>query len=219
MDFPPDIPVLSGALVRLEPLAPGHTAGLAAAAEEDRDSFAFTHVPRAWQMPDYLAAHLERARNGTMAPFAQVRQRDGQAVGVTTYWEPRFWPGRGDLYAIEIGWTWLAASAQRTGINTGRSCCCWSTPSARWVWRGPISRPMPATSSPGAPWSGWAPGSRASSGSGRHHTCRARRAGCATRRCSRSSPANGPHCASHCGTGWPGRLVADRPECRCGRAG
>ena len=118
MDFPPDIPVLSGALVRLEPLAPGHTAGLAAAAEEDRDSFAFTHVPRAWQMPDYLAAHLERARNGTMAPFAQVRQRDGQPVGVTTYWEPRFWPGRGDLYAIEIGWTWLAASAQRTGINT-----------------------------------------------------------------------------------------------------
>ena len=28
-------------------------------------------------------------------------------------------PGRtrGDLYAVEIGWTWLAASAQRTGIN------------------------------------------------------------------------------------------------------
>ena len=154
MDFPPDIPVLSGALVRLEPLAPGHTAGLAAAAEEDRDSFAFTHVPRAWQMPDYLAAHLERASNGTMAPFAQIRQRDGQAVGVTTYWEPRFWPGRGDLYAIEIGWTWLAASAQRTGINTGRSCCCWSTPSARWAWPGPISRPMHATGSPGARLSG-----------------------------------------------------------------
>ena len=37
---------------------------------------------------------------------------------MTTYWEPRFWPGRTDLYAIEIGWTWLAASAQRTGINT-----------------------------------------------------------------------------------------------------
>jgi len=118
MDFPPDIPVLNGTLVRLEPLAPGHTAGLAAAAEEDRGSFAFTYVPRAWQMADYLAAHLERAEHGTMAPFAQIRQRDGQAVGVTTYWEPRFWPGRGDLCAIEIGWTWLAASAQRTGINT-----------------------------------------------------------------------------------------------------
>jgi RimJ/RimL family protein N-acetyltransferase len=118
MDFPPDIPVLHGALVRLEPLAPGHAAGLAAAAEEDRSSFAFTHVPRAWQVEDYLAAHLERAKKGTMAPFAQIRQRDGQAVGVTTYWEPRFWPGRADLCAIEIGWTWLAASAQRSGINT-----------------------------------------------------------------------------------------------------
>jgi N-acetyltransferase len=118
MDFPRDIPVLHGALVRLEPLAPGHAAGLAAAAEEDRDSFAFTHVPRAGHMAGYLAAHFERAKNGTMAPFAQIRQRDGQAVGVTTYWEPRFWPGRADLCAIEVGWTWLAASAQRTGINT-----------------------------------------------------------------------------------------------------
>jgi len=118
MDFPHDIPVLSGALVRLEPLAPSHAAGLTAAAEEDRGSFAFTHVPRAGQMADYLAAHFERAENGTMAPFAQIRQRDGQAVGVTTYWEPRFWPGGTDLCAIEIGWTWLAASAQRTGINT-----------------------------------------------------------------------------------------------------
>jgi N-acetyltransferase len=118
MDFPHDIPVLNGALVRLEPLAPDHATGLAAAAEQDRDSFAFTHVPRDWQMADYLAAHFERAENGMMAPFAQIRVRDGQAVGVTTYWEPRFWPGRTDLCAIEIGWTWLAASAQRTGINT-----------------------------------------------------------------------------------------------------
>ena len=118
MDFPGDIPVLNGALVRLEPLAPDHATGLAAAAGQDRDSFAFTHVPRDWQMADYLAAHFERAKNGSMAPFAQIRVRDGQAVGVTTYWEPRFWPGRTDLCAIEIGWTWLAASAQRTGINT-----------------------------------------------------------------------------------------------------
>lgn len=33
------------------------------------------------------------------------------------YSDPRSWPGRDDLCAIEIGWSWLAASAQRTGIN------------------------------------------------------------------------------------------------------
>jgi N-acetyltransferase len=27
------------------------------------------------------------------------------------------WPGRRDLRAIEVGWTWLGASAQGTGMN------------------------------------------------------------------------------------------------------
>jgi N-acetyltransferase len=118
MDFPPDMPVLHGTLVRLEPLSVSHAADLAAAAEEDRSTYALTQVPRAWEVAEYLAAHFDRAKSGRMAPFAQIRQRDGRAVGVTTYWEPRSWPGRADLCAIEIGWTWLAASAQRTGINT-----------------------------------------------------------------------------------------------------
>ena len=38
-------------------------------------------------------------------------------MGVTAYWDPRRWPGRAGLCALEIGWTWLATSAQRTGIN------------------------------------------------------------------------------------------------------
>ncbi len=50
-------------------------------------------------------------------PLTQIREADGRAVGVTAYWDPRFWPGRSDLCAVEIGWTWLAASAQSTGIN------------------------------------------------------------------------------------------------------
>jgi RimJ/RimL family protein N-acetyltransferase len=44
-------------------------------------------------------------------------EADGRAVGCTAYWEPRYWPGRDDLRAIEIGFTWLAASAQGSGIN------------------------------------------------------------------------------------------------------
>jgi RimJ/RimL family protein N-acetyltransferase len=113
----PDVPVLRGCLVRLEPLSVRHAEDLAISAEEDRSSYGLTRVPRAPEVGEFLAAHFERARSGKMVPFAQIRQADGRAVGCTTYWDPRFWPGRSELSAIEIGWTWLAASAQRTGIN------------------------------------------------------------------------------------------------------
>jgi N-acetyltransferase len=112
-------PVLPGTLMRLEPLSMSHSADLVVAAEADRGSYGFTVVPRAGEMDDYLAAHLDRAKSGAMVPFAQVRHSDGRAVGATAYWDFRCWPDRpGQLCAVEIGWTWLAASAQRTGINT-----------------------------------------------------------------------------------------------------
>jgi hypothetical protein len=44
---PLDVPVLSGALVRLEPLSVSHAPDLARAAEEDRSAYGFTLVPRA----------------------------------------------------------------------------------------------------------------------------------------------------------------------------
>src|ERR1700742_1420358 len=119
MSFLADPPVLSGDLVRLEPLSPAHQADLAVAAEEDRGSYAFTEVPRADGVGAFLAAHAERTAAGRMVPFAQVRRTDGRAVGCTSYYDPRYWPGRPDLCAVEIGWTWLAASAPGTGINTG----------------------------------------------------------------------------------------------------
>jgi RimJ/RimL family protein N-acetyltransferase len=118
VSFISEVPCLPGTLVRLEPLSPAHRADLAAAAEEDRASYAFTQVPQAAEVGTYLAAHFERADRGRMVPFAQVRLADGRAVGCTSYFEPRYWPGRPDLCAVEIGWTWLSASAQRTGINT-----------------------------------------------------------------------------------------------------
>ncbi|MGN9844415.1 GNAT family N-acetyltransferase [Nonomuraea sp. H19] len=111
-----DVPVLHGSLVRLEPLTMSHAPDLARAAEEDRSAYGFTLVPRADEMKAYLAAQFERESEG-LTPFAQVRVRDGLAVGCTAFWDPRTWPGRQDLRAIEIGWTWLAASAQGTGIN------------------------------------------------------------------------------------------------------
>jgi RimJ/RimL family protein N-acetyltransferase len=109
-----DTPVLRGSLVRLEPLTPAHAPDLAWAAEEDRSAYRFTLVPRAGQAREYVAAQLSRPG---LTPFAQVRLRDGRAVGCTSYCTPRFYPERPGCYAVEIGWTWLAASAQRTGIN------------------------------------------------------------------------------------------------------
>lgn len=117
MDQLSAVPALHGALVTLEPLSPRHADDLAAAAEEDRAAYHLTQVPRAGDIEHFLAAHAERARSGRLVPFAQIRRSDGKAVGCTAFWDPRRWPDRPDLYAIEIGWTWLAASAQRTGIN------------------------------------------------------------------------------------------------------
>ncbi len=117
MGLPPDPPTLRGTLVRLEPLSLRHAADLAAAAEEDRGTYGFTVVPRADGVAAYVAEQLDRASAGTMVPFAQVRVADGRAVGCTALWDPRTWPGRDDLCAVEIGWTWLGAGAQRTGVN------------------------------------------------------------------------------------------------------
>ena len=111
---PIDAPVLCGSLVRLEPLRLSHVPDLALAAEEDRSAYAYTVIPRAGDTAGYVATQM--ASDG-MTPFAQIRVRDGAAVGCTSLFNPRAWPGREELIAVEIGWTWLAASAQRTGIN------------------------------------------------------------------------------------------------------
>ena len=116
MRAPFDAPTLEGALVRLEPLTHGHVAALAIAAEEDRASYDFTLVPRGADVDDYVEAQFSRMEQG-LVPFAQIRCADGHAVGCTAFWDPRYWPGSDRLRAIEIGFTWLAASAQGSGIN------------------------------------------------------------------------------------------------------
>jgi RimJ/RimL family protein N-acetyltransferase len=110
-------PVLEGALVRLEPLEHRHAADLAVAAEEDRGSYEFTWVPRADEVGDYIDAQLGRAATGRLAPYAQVSVSSGRAVGATSFWEPRSWLTDDQLDAVEVGFTWLASSAQGTGLN------------------------------------------------------------------------------------------------------
>lgn len=103
--------------MRLEPLSHTHVSELAVAAEEDRGTYEFTWVPRADEVADYVDAQLARAASGRLAPYAQISRATGRAVGATSYWEPRSWRSDDTLDAIEIGFTWLARSAQGTGVN------------------------------------------------------------------------------------------------------
>ncbi|WP_329470979.1 GNAT family N-acetyltransferase [Streptomyces sp. NBC_01723] len=117
MTFALQGPPLEGTLVRLEPLGHRHAADLAVAAEEDRGGYAYTWVPRADEVGGYIDAQLARAASGRLAPYAQISLATGRAVGATAYWEPRSWLTDGVLDAIEVGFTWLARSAQGTGTN------------------------------------------------------------------------------------------------------
>jgi N-acetyltransferase len=150
MGFLPVVPVLSGSLVRLEPLSPAHAADLAVAAEEDREAYGFTVVPRGWEVEQYLAAHSERAKSGMLAPLAQIRQDDGRAIGVTAYWDPRFWPGRTGphpgLCTIDIGLIPVGGPAALAVTPDGKTLLAVIASSTREVI--PIST---ATNTPGAP--------------------------------------------------------------------
>jgi RimJ/RimL family protein N-acetyltransferase len=133
---PVPVPVsLLGRSVRLEPLEVRHIEPLAAAAAEDRSSYAFTPVPHGIEATArYVADALAAQEAGRAVPFATVRVSDGTVVGSTRFCELDYWQGpviwppapRGPVGdpasavpdAAEIGATWLSARAQGTGINT-----------------------------------------------------------------------------------------------------
>lgn len=105
--------------MRLEPLAPRHVADLTRSAAEERSTYDYTVVPDgATAMAAYVDALVADRDAGSAVPFAQVRAADGVAIGATRLWSFRFRPGAELPCSVEIGGTWLAASAQRTGINT-----------------------------------------------------------------------------------------------------
>ena len=105
---------LSGRLVRLEPLAEQHTNGLREAVQDgDIHKLWYTSAPTPDDVAADITGKLARAERGEMLPFALRRLADERLVGVTTFCNPI-----AAVPAVEIGYTWLAASAHRTGINT-----------------------------------------------------------------------------------------------------
>jgi len=111
-------PTLLGARVRLEPLSVEHVDDLVVAAGADRATYGFTTVPEGdAAMRHYVRARLELAAAGEWIPFTQMRVSDGRAVGATNFLTLRWEPDAPAPYAVEIGGTWLGATAQRSGIN------------------------------------------------------------------------------------------------------
>jgi len=112
-------PTLTGNHVQLEQLRIEFAEELTAAGNEERSSYGWTPVPPTVDgMQRYIAGLLDDQQARTVVPFVQRRLSDGALVGCTRYLRLEWWAA-GELPAeVEIGGTWLAASAQRTAINT-----------------------------------------------------------------------------------------------------
>ncbi len=128
----PEPVTLEGTHVRLEPLTEVHIPALVAAAAEDRSSYQWTYTPDGpEEMTDYVLDALSKVTSGAHVAFATVRKGAGpdggdRVVGATRFCEIAFWqwpPGathqrHGVPDVVDIGFTWLAGSAQRTPVNT-----------------------------------------------------------------------------------------------------
>lgn len=103
--------MLGGRFVRLEPISEAHRDDLLAAAAQDPATFRylFTDLSVASAWP----AYLEDALRPEYVSWATVDAGSGRAVGSTRFLDIAPEHGR-----VEIGWTWIAPSHQRTATNT-----------------------------------------------------------------------------------------------------
>jgi RimJ/RimL family protein N-acetyltransferase len=122
--------VLAGDVVTLRPMTIDDVDALVAAASEDRATYGFTPVPDGVDaMREYVDGVLVDEREGWALPFVTTLTADGRVVGSTRFLDLDDWrPDRrvggpplgatGTPFTAEIGATWLAASVQRTAVNT-----------------------------------------------------------------------------------------------------
>jgi N-acetyltransferase len=105
---------LEGERIRLEPLGQAHHAALCGVGLDD-ELWRWTPkaVRTAADMAAYIAVALAERAAGRALPFAIIDKATGQAIGSTRYGaiEPAH-------RRVEIGWTWLGRSWQRTAANT-----------------------------------------------------------------------------------------------------
>jgi RimJ/RimL family protein N-acetyltransferase len=112
--FKPDPVVLEGSVVRLEPLTMGHLDDLLEhALDPDLWRWTLSQVSTAEDLKRYLETALREREQGRSLPFAHVLRATGRAIGSTRFgsMEPRH-------RRVEIGWTWIGRTHQRTAVNT-----------------------------------------------------------------------------------------------------
>lgn len=105
---------LEGAHVRLEPLTRDHTSALCEVGLDPelwRWTLAQVHTPE--DMRRYVEDALRERDAGRALPFVTIERRTNRVVGST-----RFGAVEPLHRRVEIGWTWLGTSWQRTAINT-----------------------------------------------------------------------------------------------------
>jgi N-acetyltransferase len=112
---------LENQFVRLEPLTEDHIpALLEVALKTPPEIYALTTVPRTLDdMSAYVQTALQARDAKKAMPFATTA--NGKVVGSTRFGNLEYWAWdkqKGEPDAAEIGWTWLAPSAQRTKVNT-----------------------------------------------------------------------------------------------------
>jgi N-acetyltransferase len=104
---------LTGNLVTLEPLRADHHDELVAAASDGKLwELWYTSVPSPETMQADIAEKLAEQAEGTRLPFTVRHNGTNRVVGVTTYLNVE-----ADVPRLEIGSTWYASWAQRTGVN------------------------------------------------------------------------------------------------------
>ena len=100
--------------LRLEPLAPAHEAGLAAAAADgELWRLRVTSVPEPQDTRAYIETALRMRDEGNRFAFAVLDDATGRVLGTTSYHD--ILPA---VKRVEIGYTWYAQSVQRTHVNT-----------------------------------------------------------------------------------------------------
>lgn len=114
LPWPPSPIALTGDLVRLEPIAPDHAPGIAAAIRDgDLDKLWYTIVPSPEGVDAWIAAGLAQQAAGRALPFVVRRLRDGLIVGST-----RFMNIEESHRRLEIGTTFYSASVHKSALNT-----------------------------------------------------------------------------------------------------